>query len=118
MAAVVFPLPGPVFTMMRPRRTSDIEADFLMLPGGWRYGLPKAAIHVLLEMNRCNMLVKLLLELLRAGIATGALQHILSVPFDCETRRAGRALCLDRNRATQPLCDSQEGFFHGAHRFR
>ena len=24
MAAVVLPLPGPVFTMIRPRRTSDI----------------------------------------------------------------------------------------------
>src|SRR5215472_19365909 len=44
MAAVVFPLPGPVFTMMRPRRTSDIEAEFLIVPGWWEYVLPKAAI--------------------------------------------------------------------------
>ena len=27
IAAVVFPLPGPVFTIMRPRRRSDIEAN-------------------------------------------------------------------------------------------
>src|SRR5208282_6371179 len=27
MAAVVFPLPGPVFTMMRPRRRSDIKPN-------------------------------------------------------------------------------------------
>src|SRR6266478_753320 len=29
MAAVVFPLPGPVFTMMRPRRRSDMRAESL-----------------------------------------------------------------------------------------
>src|SRR5208337_1054336 len=39
MAAVVFPLPGPVFTMMRPRRRSDIEkirhkAESLIVRGG------------------------------------------------------------------------------------
>src|SRR5882672_2408737 len=33
MAAVVFPLPGPVFTMMRPRRRSDIEAESSILRG-------------------------------------------------------------------------------------
>src|ERR1700686_1995166 len=37
MAAVVFPLPGPVFTMIRPRRRSDIRetrAESLIVRGG------------------------------------------------------------------------------------
>src|ERR1700683_3253091 len=31
MAAVVFPFPGPVFTMIRPRRTSVIRCEGLIL---------------------------------------------------------------------------------------
>src|SRR5260370_33310698 len=34
MAAVVFPLPGPVFTMMRPRRRSDIKPNRLLYADG------------------------------------------------------------------------------------
>src|SRR5438094_2100570 len=38
IAAVVFPLPGPVFTMMSPRRTSFIVREFLIVTAGhvWR----------------------------------------------------------------------------------
>jgi hypothetical protein len=32
MAAVVLPLPGPVFTMMSPRRMSDILGKLLIVP--------------------------------------------------------------------------------------
>src|SRR6478672_4397780 len=37
MAAVVLPLPGPVFTMMRPRRMSGIPAKLrlYLFPGMW-----------------------------------------------------------------------------------
>src|SRR6266513_1343138 len=32
MAAVVLPLPGPVFTMISPRRISDILGELLIVP--------------------------------------------------------------------------------------
>src|SRR5438105_14687329 len=48
MAAVVFPLPGPVFTMIRPRRSSDIgtsAGESLIVRGG-KYPCQRRAMRI------------------------------------------------------------------------
>src|SRR6266705_669077 len=62
IAAVVFPLPGPVFTMMSPRRTSFIVREFLIVTAGhvWRdTGGPRSPLVQTgwaCKPNGCNVL--------------------------------------------------------------